>query len=120
MIESADQTMATDIETDVRAVPGVSGVFRTGGIISKVVDAGAQLLGAQRNEVPLVRWEHHATDGARVEAAIGVHGDMGAAETCRRVHAAITALCADRGYFPVEIRLTVVHIDDGPGDVASP
>jgi len=113
MTEPTDQAMAADIETTVRAVPGVTSIFRTGGIISKVVDAGAQLLGPPQNEVTLVRWEHHAAEGSRVEAAIGVCAGAGAAETSRQVHAAITALCTHRGYFPVEIHLTVVHIDEG-------
>lgn len=119
MTEPTSQTMAADIETAVRAVPGVTTIFRTGGIISRVVDAGAQLLGTPEDEVPLIRWEHHAVEGSRVEAAIGVHNGAGAADTSCQVHAAITMLCADRGYFPVEVRLTVVHIDDGPRDVAS-
>lgn len=118
MTEPTDQAMAEDIETAVRAVPGVTTIFRTGGIISKVVDAGAQLFGAQQNEAPLIRWEH-TPDGPRAEAAIGVLAAVGAAETGRRVHAAIAALCSSRGCTPVEIRLTVVHIDDGPGDLAS-
>lgn len=118
MTEPTDQAMAEDIETAIRAVPGVASIFRTGGIISKVVDAGAQLLGAQPNVAPLVRWEH-TPDGPRAEAAIGVLAAAGAAETSRRVHAAIAALCTGRGCAPVEIRLTVVHIDEGPRDLAS-
>jgi len=117
MIDPTDQAMALDIETAVRAVPGVTTVFRTGGIISKAVDAGAHLLGAQQNRAPLVRWEH-TPEGPRVEASIGVHTGAGAAETSRRVHATISALCSDRGFTPAEIRLTVVHIDDGPGDAS--
>lgn len=118
MTKPTDQTMAADIETAARAVPGVSTVFRAGGIISKVVDAGTQLLGVHQNEARLIRLEH-APEGLRVEVAIGVHAGASAAETSHRVHAAITAMCAGRGCTPVEVRLTVVHIDESLGDVES-
>lgn len=113
MTEPTDQAMAEDIESAIRAVPGVASIFRTGGILSKVADARTQLFGAQQNEAPLIRWEH-GPEGRRVEAAIGVHACAGATETSRRVQAAIAAMCAGRGYTSVEISLTVVHIDDGP------
>lgn len=111
MTELTDHTMAADIEAAVRAISGVSAIYRAGGIISKVIDAGAQLLGVQPREAPLVRWED-TSDGARVDIAIGVHGSAGAAGTSRRVHDAIDALCADRGYAAVQIRITVVHVDE--------
>lgn len=113
MTEPRDQAIAGDIEAAARAVPGVTTIFRTGGLISKVVETGAQLLGSQQPETPRIRWEH-TPDGARVEAAIGVLAAAGAAETARRVHAAITQFCIARGYTPVEICLTVVHIDEAP------
>lgn len=108
-----DQAMAAEIEAAVRAVPGVTAIFRTGGFVAKMLGAGAQLLGIQQGRTPLIQWEH-AAEGVRVEAAIGVHTAAGAAQTSRRVHEAITALCEDRGYTPRDIQITVVHLDDDP------
>ncbi len=118
MSNSTDQPIAADLETAVRAVPGVSGVFRTGGILSKLVGASAEALGDSADRDPLVRCEHGA-DGTQVEVAIGVRADAGAAETAHRTHAAISALCSERGLSPIEIRLTVVHIDEDPAPVPS-
>lgn len=119
MTESTGQTMAADIEAAIWAVPGVATIFRTGGIISNVLDVGTQVLKAPQNEVTLVRWEHHSAEGLRVEAAIGVYAGAGATETSYRVHAAIADLCAGRGYPLVQIYLTVVHIDESFEDHAS-
>ena len=113
MIEPKDRELAADIETTVRAIPGVTALFRTGSIVSKVVDAGAQILGIQDDGAPLIRLER-PPEGPRVEVAIGVCATVGAVETSGRVHAAIGALCTDQGFNPAEIRVTVVHIDDTP------
>lgn len=114
MTSPTKQTMAAALEAAVRHVPGVTTTFHTRGITSKAVEVGAQLLGAQPTDVPLVRWEHHPTEGSQVEAAIGVYAHAGAIETSHRVRAAISTLCSDHGYSSVKIRLTVVHIDDVP------
>lgn len=119
MISPVDQAMTADIEAAIRTVPGVTTLFRAGGVISKAVDVGAQLLGTPQAELPLIRWEHQSAKNARVEAVFGVHADAGATETSRKAHAAITSLCADRGYSPVAIHLTVVHIDDVRGSYSS-
>lgn len=113
MIGPKDRELAADIETTVRAIPGVTTLFRTGSIVSKVVDAGVQMLGIQDDGAPLVRLER-SPEGPRVEVAIGVHATMGAVETSGRVHEAIVALCTDQGFNPAEIHVTVVHIDDTP------
>ncbi len=111
MMEPADRELAARIEAAVRAVPGVTEVFRMGGLVSKVVDAGAQILGIQDGETSPVRMERSA-DGCRVEVALGVDNSAGAVETTRRVQAAIGALGAAQGAALAEIRVTVVHIDE--------
>lgn len=113
MSMSQEQILAADVEAVVRGVPGVTAIFRSGTSVSKVVDAGARLLGIRDDDAPLVRVEE-TPEGIRVEAAIGVHGAARASETVRRAHAAIDALLAQHVTVPAEIHLTVVHIDDGP------
>ena len=111
MIESTGLAMAADIESAVRSVPGVTAVFRSGGMISKVMESGAQLLGTQQVSAPLVRWES-SQDGPRVVVAIGVGAASGAAATTCRVHEVIVDLCAARGVTPSDVHVTVVHIDE--------
>jgi len=111
MIESTDQTLAVELESAVRAVPGVTALFRTGGIIAKVVDAGAQILGIEDSQSSLVRVRPTQT-GLHVDVAIGIDGGAGAVETTRGVESAIRALAASRGRDVAGIHVTVVHIDD--------
>lgn len=111
MMEPADRELAADIEATVRAVPGVTEVFRMGGLVPRVIDAGGQTLGIQHDETSHVRVERSA-DGDRVQVAIGVDSSAGAVETTRRIQAAIGALGAAQGAALTEIRVTVVHIDD--------
>lgn len=113
MTMSQDQVSVGDIEATVRAIPGVSAIFRSGTTVSKVIDAGARLLGIRDDDIPLVRVEQE-TEGLRVEVAIGVQPSAGAVETTRRVHAAIDALLAQYGIASAEIHITVVHVDDDP------
>ena len=105
------EQVAADIETTVRAIPGVTAIFRSGTTVSKVVDAGARLLGIREDDAPLVRVDQ-TPKCIRVEVAVGVHEAAGASDTARRVHAAIDDLLARRSTAPRNIRLTVVHIDD--------
>ncbi len=105
--------LAADIETTVLAIPGVTAVFRPGGVISNVVEAAAQVLGNEENPAPLVRIDQTA-EGVRVGVAIGVGSSAGAVETTRRVQAAIGALSTSHGVIPAEIHVTVVHVDGSP------
>ncbi|GAA3663620.1 hypothetical protein [Microbacterium marinilacus] len=112
---SQEQLLATAVETAIRSVPGVAGVFRAGTTVSKLVDVGARLVGAKDEAAPLVRIEESA-DGGRVDAAIGVQASAGAVDTVHRVHAAVDAALVQHGVVPAEIRVTVVHVDG----IASP
>ncbi|WP_159500392.1 hypothetical protein [Microbacterium sp. 18062] len=114
MTTSPELLLAADIETAILAVPGVTTIFRTGSTASKVVDAGARLLGLRDDDAPLVRIEQ-APEGFRVEVAIGVLASAGAVETAHRVHAAIEALTSQQRDGSAEIRITVVHVDDTGG-----
>lgn len=111
MTESTDRDLAADIEGIVREASGVTTIFHTGSLVSKLIDAGVQLIDSQGNGAPLITVERLA-DEMRVEVAIGVYADAGAVETSHRVHAAIAAFCAAEGCGVAEIHITVVHIDD--------
>ncbi len=110
---SQEQVLAADIEAAVLAVPGVTAIFRSGTTVSKVVDAGARLLGIRVDDASLVRIEQ-TPESVRVDVAVGVRASARATETARRAHAAIDALIAQRSGAPTEIHLTVVHVDDNP------
>lgn len=101
--------LSHDIETAIRAVPGVTEVFRTGGILSNVVNSGSAFLGVRQDE-PRIGWRE-TPDGPYIEVGIGVNAAAGAVDTSHRVHEAITALCTDRGSSPAGVRITVVHVE---------
>jgi len=111
MTISQDQGLAADIENAVRAVPGVSALFRAGTLVDHTIDAGARLTGLRDGSAPLIRLDQ-ATDALRADIAIGVHGRAGAVETTRRAHEAALTAAAAHGPDRVEIRITVVHIDE--------
>lgn len=111
MNTSQKQTLATDIEVAVRAIPGVSTLFRSGTLVSNAIDAGARLIGIREDSAPRVQLEQ-APDGLRADIAIGIRERAGAVETIRRVEAAVRAVIAERNSEPADIRITVVHIDE--------
>lgn len=111
MTTPPEHTLATDIESAVLTIPGVSTLFRAGTLASHVIDAGATLIGIRDDSAPLVRVDH-TDDGPRVDIAIGVRQHLGAVDTTRRVHAAVRAALAERHVAPASIRITVVHINE--------
>ncbi len=113
MTEKYGQQLVDDIDTTVRAIPGVTALFSSRGAASNLVDAGAKVLGIRAADTSPIRLEH-AEGGPRVEIAIGVQAAAGAVETSCRVQAAIRALCAAQNVVLSEIHVTVVHIDDTP------
>ncbi|MBO1901727.1 hypothetical protein J4H92_07145 [Leucobacter weissii] len=111
MSTASERDLAAGVEAAVRAVPGVSTVFQTGGSASKAVEAGGRLLGIRDRDAPLVRVEDTA-DGTRVEVAIGVRAS--AAATAHRVRAAIEGVLSRERRPAAGVRITVVHIDEHP------
>ncbi len=111
MTEDDIRKLIDDIDTTVRAIPGVTGLFSPRGAGAKLVDAGARMLGIRPDDTSLIHLEQ-TEDGARVEVAIGVQAAAGAVETSCRVQAEIRALCAEQHVVLSEIHVTVVHIDD--------
>lgn len=101
--------LAADLETAVRATPGVRSVYRSGSLISNLLRAGAAALGGRPEDEPLVSVAP-VGDGVAVEASIGVDSAAGSADTLRAVHAAIHAVLATQGLRPDSITLTVVHV----------
>ncbi len=111
MIDPSDRELTADIETAVRAIPGVTAIFRPGSLVSKTVDAAARSIGVRDRSEPLIGIDW-SPDGAQVEVAISVDDAAGSVETSRRVHAAIGAVCTARGITPGKTSVTVVHIGD--------
>jgi len=117
MTLSSDQTVAAELESIIRAVPGVTGLFRTGGVVAKIVDLGAQALGLRGDDSPLVavdRW----TLGISVEVAIGVDAAADGVDVVTRVHGAVEARLVELGAPPAEIRITIVNVDEPARDTA--
>ncbi|KUF07699.1 hypothetical protein [Leucobacter sp. G161] len=110
MTEAPEHQLATEIEGSIRAVPGVTALFRTGSTVAKLVGAGADLVRGSRGADPLVRLEL-TPEGPRVTAALGVRAAVSSVETLERVHLAIETLLAAHGLSAAEIHLTVVHVN---------
>lgn len=110
MIRGSADEFAAELENVIRRVPGVTEVFRTGGLVSLAKEGAARLVGT-RGEAALVRVEQRS-DGIRVDVALGVDNEVGAVDAVHNVHAAINALCADRSAPVAAVRVTVVHIDE--------
>jgi len=105
-----DADLAGDVETVLRAVPGVAALHPAGSAASRIVDAGARALGVLAGDPALVALRR-AGDRLRVEAAIAVRSDSRAADAARLAHAAVSVLLARRGEGEAEVRLTVVRIE---------
>lgn len=110
MTDEPEHLLATEIERSIRAVPGVTALFRTGSTMAKLVDAGAELVRGARGAGPLVRIEL-APEGARVTAALGVRAAVSSVETLERVRRVVAAELAAHGHAEAEIHLTVVHVN---------
>ncbi|MBP6684906.1 MAG: hypothetical protein KA158_05735 [Leucobacter sp.] len=110
MTEAPEHLLATEIEHSIRAVPGVTALFRTGSTVSKLLDAGAELVRGSKAAEPLVRLEL-TPDGARVTAALGARAAMSSVETLALAHSAVETLLTAHGLTAAEIHLTVVHVN---------
>lgn len=108
--EQGNQQLAAGIEAAVRAVPGVTTLFRPGGVVASAIAAGAEVFAVAERETSLVRLKR-LTGSLDVEVSIGVDGSVGAVEIVRRVRAAIDAAARANGETVTEIRATVVHVD---------
>ncbi|RLP72769.1 hypothetical protein D9V32_15085 [Mycetocola tolaasinivorans] len=117
-IESAAEIEA-QIEAAVRAVPGVSAVFPASSTASRVVEAGARLLGIRQDAPASVVLERMPA-GVVVAVAIGIRASASASDTARAAHAAVYALLFGQGIEISDVRITVVHIDNGHSDAPSP
>lgn len=104
-------SLAAQIESALRATPGVRSIYRSGSLVSNLIGRGASALGLSGDGEPLVAvvWEG---ERAEVEASIAVDGAAGAAETVRAAHAAVEILLDAAGAAPSAIRLTVVHVQE--------
>lgn len=106
-----DRSMIADeIETAVRATPGVVALYRAGSLVQNVLIAGAEALGLAQ-EASLV-----AIDGepATVRVSIGVHDEAGAMASVRRAHEAVVAVLATHGITDATVQLTVAHVAEAP------
>ncbi|MGO2112937.1 MAG: hypothetical protein ACTH31_15130 [Pseudoclavibacter sp.] len=111
MTTTENELMIADLEAAIRAVPGVASLYRAGGFISTIVDAGARAFGVRDETASPVRLEPSA-EGVGVSVALGVDSTSRAIDVIGRVHSAIVAWLGEHDETPTEINLTVVHIDD--------
>jgi hypothetical protein len=100
--------LALRLETVVRAVPGVTNLYRSGSLVSHLIGDGAAALGVAGSGAPLIT----VTDGdgdVTVQASLGVAADAGSAATLRAVREAIIEAMVPRA---VRVHLTVAYLHD--------
>lgn len=103
--------VAAAVEAAVRAVDGVTALYRPGSLASNVLAAGAELIGLGR-ETPFV-----VVDGDEapvVRLSIGVRHDAGAADVARRVRDAVLDVLGGHGFAGGSVHLTVSHVSERP------
>ena len=112
MTDAAD--LAAELETVVRAVPGVITLYPTAPLVATIVGA---VIGAvvdaitQRETSPNLITVSTGKTGLCVSASIGVADADSAAGVCRLVHDAIAANPATRAAEPIDmISVTVASI----------
>lgn len=101
--------LARAIEATLRSVPGVRSVYRSGSLISHLLRAGAEAIGARKDDEPIVSVVA-AGDGVAVEATIGADAGARSADVLHAVHTAIDTLLGARGVRRESITLTVAHV----------
>ncbi|WOF21888.1 hypothetical protein N8K70_10880 [Microbacterium betulae] len=103
--------IARAVQGALESTPGVTGLFRTGPLIARVVDAGAELLGWRDAERPFVDLKD-ADGELRAIASIGVDVAAPAAATCRLAAENASGALAALGAGDVTIELTIVLINE--------
>ncbi|GAA1324784.1 hypothetical protein ACFSWE_03210 [Leucobacter albus] len=110
MTEATAPLLATEIERSILEVAGVTGLFRSGSAVSKLLEAGEELVGGQRRADPLVRVER-TDEGVRVSASIGVRQTSSSVDVLRLAHREVATLLASFELPVASIELTVVHVN---------
>ncbi|MBO0981917.1 hypothetical protein [Microbacterium sp. SD291] len=111
MTANEHPALAAEIDSALRATPGVRSLYRSGSLVSNLVGRGAAALGLQDAAEPFVRLSWSG-DEVAVEASVAIDAGTGAAATLRSASSAVAAVCASAGVV-CSIRLTVVHIQEG-------
>lgn len=114
--------LAAELEAAVREAAGISAVYDVGGVLQKMVVAGARALSNDSTPAaPRVAVEQ-GDDGLHVDVAVGADAlpeaagnqgacaEAGAVAASHNAAAAITAYCAERGFPVASVRVTVARV----------
>ncbi len=104
----SNQSTAAALDELVRGVPGVSMLYRSGGVLGRAVAAGKAAVHVSGEAGPYVEFAETA-DAVKVEVTVGVDADS-AAQACRAVHDAIAAWLRARGRGEAVITVTVAQV----------
>lgn len=104
------EQLAAEIEAAVRAVDGVTTVFRAGSTAAKVIGAGSQRVGIRNEAAALVRLDL-SEERPSAELAIGVCVGANGVDTLRRVHEVVAETLAARQIVNPAIKVTVMHVN---------
>ncbi len=111
---TADADLATSVEAVVRSHDDVIALYRSGGTLDRVIDAGARGLGIVREGAPLVAVSRR--DGElTVRIAVGTAESERAPSTARAIEQVVRARLLDHGENDVIVHLTIAHITRGEG-----
>jgi hypothetical protein len=104
-----ERALAAAFEAAVRAVPGVTNVFRSGSLVGNAMAAAAEHLGWGEGGAPLVSVALDA-EGVSVEVSLGADASSAVGDTVRAVQRAIDEVAHAAGTAVTSCRATVVHV----------
>lgn len=110
MTERAAARLEAALEVAIRSVPGVTGLYRTGSSVAKLIDASAALLRGQQQRSSLVRVDD-GTSGVTVTAAVGVDSAVSSVQVLELASTAVTEAVTASQLALEQVHLTVVHVN---------
>lgn len=119
MTTAVPSGIAARVEAAILSTPGVRTVYRAGSLLSNLVGHGAVALGVRGADEPLVSVVL-GSDGARVEASLGIEYAVDAVETLRAVRASVGEALAAEGLTAAATALTIAYVHPREASPGSP
>ncbi len=105
---TTSESMAAALDRVIADVPGVTALYRTGGLLSHAAAAGKELLHTEGQTVPYVQLAETDTQ-LNITVTIGVDAHS-ATETCRLAYDTILTWLRANGHPDATIFITVAHV----------
>ncbi|GAA4190893.1 hypothetical protein GCM10022288_20890 [Gryllotalpicola kribbensis] len=105
---ATSESMAAALDRVIADVPGVTALYRTGGLLGQAVAAGKELLRPERESIPYVQLTDSGAHPS-ITVTIGVD-ERSATETCRLAYDTILTWLRANGHTDAAVSITVAHV----------